>query len=157
MNAGTRWIAIVIGLLAANVLAVVILIGTAGDPSPRVVPDSYQRALDYDRTMAERTDSAALGWGARLRLIEISPGRGRVELELTDRAAAPLAGATVAVEVRQRSLATGVTVALTESAPGRYAGEVAVTGRGLHELGLRAQLGALGFASAQTISLEAAP
>lgn len=156
MSPAARWIGGIVLLLAGNAVAVILLATRSGDPTPRTVPDAYRRAVAYDRTVAARAASDALGWRAEPHLV--AAGRGdRLEVALLDRRGAPVAGAQVEASVRHRSRATGPTVALVETAPGRYAAAVTAQGRGLHDVEVHATRGADRFLAARTLDLEAAP
>jgi nitrogen fixation protein FixH len=120
MNRGHLWIGFVIGLLAANVLAVSILIGESGNAPPRVMPDYYRRAVAYEDVLVEERASQRLGWVATPTLRD-----GVLELRLADRDAAPIRGAavTVTVDPRGRTDRTA-TATLTEAEAGVYRGAV---------------------------------
>jgi len=138
MSPRTRWIALVVGLLVGNVLAVVILIGAAGgDTHRRVLPDYYDRAVAWDGAMAEAETSARLGWRGAVRI------RAReLELSLVDRAGAPLVGAAVTVRGLPRGHADEpVAVTLTAAAPGVYRGSVPGERAGLHDVAIVAERG----------------
>jgi nitrogen fixation protein FixH len=145
VSPGARWIAAVVGLLVGNAIAMGVLLAEAGDPTPRVLPDYYRRAIAWDDTMAARRASAALGWTATPTL-----DGDRVAVVLVDAAGAPVSGATVTVTARHRSRADGVVAAtLDEAAPGRYLGDLALARPGLHELEVTARrAGATFLASA---------
>lgn len=157
MSPAFRWIGIVVGLLVANAIAVGVLIAKSGDPADRIVPDYYRRAVAWDDTVAALRASDELGWSAEAQLVALRPGAARVEIALARDTGAPLTGASVEVEVRHRSRATGTTVTLTERSPGHYDADVALDSHGLHDLGVRARHGADHFAMAQTAELAAAP
>ncbi len=133
MTASTRWIVIVVGLLAGNALAVAILLAAAGgDTGRRVLPDYYRRAAAWDLTRAEAASSARLGWSCAVR----TSGR---ELELTcrDRSGAPLAGAAVEVQATPRGRADEpIAVRLAPGSGGVHRGSIAGRRHGIHELAI---------------------
>lgn len=138
MSPATRWISIIVGLLAGNAIAVFVLIGAAGgDTERRVLPDYYARAAAWDATMAEAAASARLGWSG------VVTARGReVELSLLDGRGAPLSDATVSVRGLPRGRADEVReVALVAVAPGRYRGTWPGARHGLHRLAVVAERG----------------
>ena len=138
---GRFWIAFVVGLLVTNAVAMGAMIAQAGDPTPRVLPDYYKKAVAFDETIAERRASAELGWVATV----TRTGRD-AQVVLADAAGAPVAGAAVDVTIRPRSRADRLAaVTLTEAAPGRYAAAFAPGQRGLHEIEVRATRGAERF------------
>ena len=62
MTAKLRWIVAIVALLGGNVLAMLILMITASAEGAQVIPDYYERAAHYDRTIDEAATSRALGW-----------------------------------------------------------------------------------------------
>jgi nitrogen fixation protein FixH len=150
MSAATRWIAIIVGLLIGNALAVFVLIGvSSGETSRRVLPDYYQRAASWDDTMAEAQASVDLGWRADVQV------HGReLTVVLVDRAGAPVTDAAVELTAvpRGRVDAT-VTVIGVAVAPGVY--RVALTGDriGLHDVALRAVRGGERFVADRLVEL----
>jgi len=117
MNPGLRWILIVIGLLAGNVIAVVTLIVVAGPAdADRVLPAYYDRAARFGDTMTEESTSAQLGWDVTAALAE-----GVAEVRLRDAASDPIRGANIEVTGYHRAHAgSPVALVLREDAPGTY-------------------------------------
>jgi nitrogen fixation protein FixH len=152
MSAATRWIAIVVGLLIGNAVAVAILIKVSGgDTRHRVLPDYYQRAADWDATMHEAQASADLGWRADLAV------RGR-ELTVTvvDRGGAPVTDAAVELTAVPRGRVDATVTAIGVAvAPGVY--RVALTGHrgGLHDVALRVVRGGERFVADRLIDVGA--
>lgn len=141
-----RWIGFVVFLLVANAVAMGYLVAKSGDPTPRVLPDYYAKAIAWDTIAAERGASDALGWSVTAHLGDA------LEIELRDRDGAPLAGATIDASVRHRSRADHVLrIAPAESAPGRYAASVALAQPGLHVVELTAVRGAERFVTALVV------
>jgi nitrogen fixation protein FixH len=124
IDAGLRWILIVLALLVGNVLAVVLLITAAGPASAdRVVPDYYERAAAFDRELAAERDSAELGW-----VTDVQIGGGAIEVKLYDRAGTPVVGARLEVTGHHRAhAATSSTVAPAEVTPGTYRAALTAT------------------------------
>jgi nitrogen fixation protein FixH len=153
MSAATRWICIIVGLLAGNAISVAVLVGvSSGDTKHRVLPDYYQRAADWDTTMHEAQASLDLGWRADLAV----DGR-EVTLTLVDRGGAPVADARVELTAvpRGRVDATMSVVAVA-IAPGVY--RVALVGSrgGLHDVALRVVRGDERFVADRLVDLGAA-
>lgn len=147
MKSGRFWIGFVVALLVGNAAAMGVLIAKAGDPTPRVLPDYYARAVAWDETAAERRASAALGWSA-----EAAWTGSQVVVVLTDASGAPVTGATVEIVARHRSRADRrTTVGLVERGAGRYAGTLAPAQIGLHELEVTASRGADSFVSTAVV------
>lgn len=158
MSFPRRWIAIVVAFLAVNMGATGMLIYFGGDPSARVIPHAYQRAIAFDQTLAANAASDALGWRIDARLTAIDAAHDRVTLALTDRAGRTIPGAEVGVAVRHESRATGVTARLVEERPGYYTGAVATQGRGLNAVEVTAAVGVDRFTAARSITrVEVAP
>ena len=155
MNKGLFWILLVIGLLAGNGVAMAVLIAESGDPSDRVLPDYYRRAVAYDDTIAALRASDELGWQVGSRLVAAAPGRARLAVTIADGAGAPVAGGSVEAEVRHRSVGTPVAFALVEQAPGRYEVELPVAAVGLFVVDVRARRGEDHYAGHATVELEA--
>ncbi|GAA4468263.1 FixH family protein [Novipirellula rosea] len=83
-NAAIRWGGLVVGLLTLQVAVGVIAIMLAtGDPSAAVLPDYYQKSLDWDNQRSSETASHELGW--KIALVPI-PGQHNATLQgvLTD-------------------------------------------------------------------------
>lgn len=152
MSARTRWVAIIVGLLLGNAVAVGVLIGlSTGQTSHRVLPDYYQRAATWDSTMAEAQASADLGWRADLAV----EGR-ELTLTVVDRGGAPVADAAVElVAVPRGRIDATVSAAAVAIAPGVY--RVALTGErgGLHDVALRVVRGNQRFVADRLVDLVA--
>jgi len=148
MNRGTFWIAFVIALLAGNAVAMGVLLAESGDPSARVMPDYYRRAVAWDQSMADSQASADLGWAASARLVG-----GELEVTIAGADGAPVDRAAVTATVRHRSVATGATVTLQGGA-GRYTARIAAAQPGLYVVDLVATRGAERFVSSLTIHRE---
>jgi nitrogen fixation protein FixH len=147
VKGGRFWIGFVVALLVGNAAAMVFLIAKAGDPTPRVLPDYYRRAVAWDETAAVRRASAALGWSA-----EATWTDQELVVVLTDASGAPIRGATVAIVARHRSRADRrASLALSERGDGRYAGTLAAEQAGLHELEVTASRGSDTFVSTQVV------
>lgn len=151
------WIGLVIALLGGNALAMGVLIAKSGDPSSRVMPDYYQRAVAWDDTVAALQASDELGWTVESRLIATAPGRARLIVTIRDVAGAPVGGAGVDAEVRHRSRGEGVALALVERDRGRYEADLAAPGIGLHVVGVRARSGNDHYTGQATVELEGGP
>ncbi len=152
MSARTRWVAIIVGLLAGNAVATGVLIGlSSGQTSHRVLPDYYQRAATWDTTMAEAQASVELGWRADL----VADGR-ELTLTVVDQAGAPVADAAVElVAVPRGRVDATVAVAAVAIAPGVY--RVALTGQrgGLHDVAVRVVRGKQRFVADRLVDLGA--
>ncbi|MBA3853836.1 MAG: hypothetical protein C0503_05435 [Gemmatimonas sp.] len=147
MKRGWQW-PVLIGLALAFTVGVnvVMLFASGADPNGTVVePDYYRKAVEWDRTMARRAASAALGWTATATLGAVAnvatddsavppsspptPASTRqLRVELRDAAGIAIGDAEVsATLIHNREASTPVTIALAADAGG-YAG----TGQLLH-------------------------
>ena len=139
MSAGWKWIAIVTAFLVGNVIAVVVLIASAGSASGRVLPSAYERAADYDELLTDLADSDALGWR-----VAAAIAGGSVEVRIIDAAGAPVTGARVVVSGYPRVRADAVvTVELREvaGAGGTYRGAFAGGRTGWYDVSVASHLG----------------
>jgi len=62
VNATTRWILAIVGLLAGNVIAMVILIVASHSGGSQVIPSYYDKAVHYDDQIDQAARNARLGW-----------------------------------------------------------------------------------------------
>ncbi len=87
-----RWIYVCIGLLTVNAGVMAILIVASARSAPTVVPHYYERAVDWDRTMAEERAMERLGWK-----VELSLAQAGATVTLHTASGQPLDGATVSL------------------------------------------------------------
>jgi nitrogen fixation protein FixH len=153
MNRGAFWIALVVALLVGNAAAVGVLLAKSGDPTGRVMPDYYKKAVAWDETVAALRASEALGWDVSTRLVSAGPGRARVIVTISVDGK-PVEGALVDVDVRHRSVAQSVHGVLSPSGAGRYEGELAITGVGLHVIEVHAASQQAHYGGTTTVELE---
>lgn len=132
----------------------------SADPSMVVEPDYYRKALHWDDEMAQARANVALGWRLAPTLAPVGPEhRAELAVALTDRAGAPLSGATVRVEafpiVRSADV---VRATLAAAAPaGAYAGTLAVATTGQWELRFTVVRGGDRFTAADRVTAARAP
>jgi len=116
-----KWILGIVGLLAANVIAMVILAVTANSGRAQVIPSYYDQALKYDDVLDEAARSAKLGWH-----VDAVIEHGVVTVTVRDAAGAPIRDANVRVRGYLRTHADapfdlqGDKVALPTAAAGWY-------------------------------------
>jgi nitrogen fixation protein FixH len=113
-----KWIVGVVGLLAANVIAMAILAVTANAGKAQVIPAYYDQALRYDDVLDDAAKSRALGWK-----VDASIVGGSLEVVVRDATGAVITGATAKAKGYQRTRA---------DAPF----EVALPGNGLYRAAL---------------------
>jgi nitrogen fixation protein FixH len=87
-----KWIVGIVGLLAANVIAMVILAVTANAGKAQVIPAYYEQAVRYDDVLAETANSRALGWR-----VDASIVAGSLDVIVRDANGAAITGATAKV------------------------------------------------------------
>lgn len=147
------WIIAPAGLASVAIIANVLLAVTAfGDPSFAVEEDYYQKAVDWDEELAERRQSAALGWTVALS----TPAGGLLRADITDKDGAAVIGAHVEVVLFHYARASERNKALMkEVAPGRYGAAVPMERAGWWEARLRARLGDQTFATTQGFRVPA--
>jgi len=118
MTPRSTWVLAIVGLLGANVVAMVILAVAANNGTNQVIPDYYAKAAHYDDEMASSATSQALGWHVALVI-----AGGTIDAELRDATGQALPGATVRVTGYQRAHASDrFDVALAMTSPGHYRG-----------------------------------
>jgi nitrogen fixation protein FixH len=116
MTASSKWILAIVGLLAANVIAMVILAVIANNGTNQVIPDYYAKAAHYDDEMARSSVSQALGW----HVVVVIAG-GSIDVIASDAAGQPLEGAQVRVTGYQRAHAADpLDQVLATAGPGHY-------------------------------------
>jgi nitrogen fixation protein FixH len=156
---GWLWPAGLVGLLVAGMAANIgfMLIATR-DASFAVEPEYYRKAVDWDRAMAQEARNAELGWRVSTRLDAADGGRARLTAQVSDRAGAPVSGATVAVEAFPSARASRiVNAALAAQGDGVYGAVLPAARAGLWELRLEVRRGDQRFTQVVTRDLAAAP
>ena len=124
MNPGRRWIAIVICLLAGNVLAGVALIFAAHHGASRVLPNYYEDGVHYNDAIDQDARNHALAWR-----VGVSIDHGIATVTAIDVHGQPLDHAKVHIDGIGRSDAgLKILADLVATAPGEYRARVAGTG-----------------------------
>jgi nitrogen fixation protein FixH len=136
---------VVLGLLGCHMIFIftAITLGT-GDPSFAVVPDYYQKAVDFDERKALLAESAALGWS-----VELSPastadvlGQREVLLRFTDEAGHSIEGLTVtATGYHLARAGQPETMQFVEVLPGQYVGSARIVREGFWQFAIDATRG----------------
>jgi nitrogen fixation protein FixH len=84
MKKSYKWPVIIIGLLVAHTLLMLTAVTIAtSDRSFAVVPNYYQKAVDWDQTKAAQQASDKLGWKATLTISDAVTPKGEREVTLT--------------------------------------------------------------------------
>lgn len=136
---------VVAGLLGGHIVFIVIAITLAtGDRSFAVVPDYYQKAVDWDAHKADLAASDKLGWTIELRPSTTVDGLGQRDLILAVRndQGRPLTGATAWVVYYHHARAEEWSeLELTEVLPGQYTGPAAMAREGRWEFDVQIERG----------------
>lgn len=153
MSASKWWPAALVAVLAITVVANVALFWKANhDPSFAVEPDYYQRAVDWDSTVARQGRSAALGWHASVVLGAPEAGTATMRVRLTNAGGAPLDSADVRVITSHNARGADThDLRLIPAGPGLYAVRFPATNRGLWRVDLRAVRGSDQFVERVTV------
>jgi len=130
-----------LGIVGVNVVMFAV---AASDANGAVVEaDYYRKAVDWDRALAARAASAALGWRPSVTLARYTGGEGRLSVGLTDASGRSLTDATVdATLIHNRDAAHPVRVTLRSGSSGEHAAPVPLRWAGRWELRLVARRGA---------------
>ena len=70
MSAATKWLLAIVGLLVANLIAMIVLTTVSMSGGSRVVPKYYERAVHYDDAIDQATKNVALGWRVDARVVD---------------------------------------------------------------------------------------
>lgn len=134
--------AVVLGLLGGHVVFIMTAITLAtGDRSFAVVPEYYQKAVDYDQRKAALQESRALGWLVALQPDETidAVGQRGVKVRITDRQGNPLSNLTLKIDCYHLSRASdALSLELSEIAPGEYEGQARMAKEGFWSFELTA-------------------
>lgn len=155
-GAGTFWAWLPAGLLASMLLGLGTLAYIAiDDPGFALEPNYYEKAVQWDRSLAEARESQALGF-------RLEPGHalwlaadGGIEVELTlrDRQGSLVSGAELSMEAFPNAAARKIQRSkLREVSPGTYRVQLQGGASGLWELRCRVSYGAARFQ--QVLRLE---
>jgi nitrogen fixation protein FixH len=131
---------------------VVMFVAAGGDPNGTVVePDYYRKAVDWDRTMAQRAASDRLGWSAQAALAALAApdtaGR-RVAVTVRDSAGTLVRDAAVQVVlIHNLDAARPVRADLAAQPDGSYGATVAASRAGRWEVRVIAERDAQRFAA----------
>lgn len=157
MKRGWQWpLLISLSLLFTVGVNVVMLFAAKGDPNGTVVePDYYRKAVEWDRTMARRSASDALGWTASATVGAYTASAGtdsaadaarEVRIALRDSTGVAIADADVRVTLIHNSEASKrIEGALTAQPNGDYATSLPAPYAGRWEVRVTARRGAERF------------
>lgn len=130
------WILAITGLLAGNVIAMVILAVVANNGTTQVIPAYYDRAAHYDDELDRAAASRALGWHTEVAIL-----RGAIDVTVSDAAGHAIDGARVHITGYQRAHAgEALDLELATSGAGHYRADLHER-RGWHDLTVAADRG----------------
>ena len=157
MKRGFGWPLGVIAILTATVgLNIWVFRVANDDPSFAIEPDYYQKAVNWDSTMAQQRENLALGWHLAPTLGAFTPHDGaRLQVTLTDASGAAIGDATVKVAAFFNARANDIidTTLLRDSTG--YVATLPVTRGGVWELQFDVRRGTTRFTA--TSRIEAVP
>ena len=157
MKRGSGWPLGVVAILAATVgLNIWVLRVANDDPSFAIEPDYYQKAVDWDSTMAQQRRNLALGWHLAPTLGAFTTRDGaRLQVTLTDASGASIADATVKVAAFYNARANDVIDTTLHPDSSGYGATLPVKYGGVWELQFDVNRGGTRFTS--TSRVEAVP
>lgn len=118
MTARWKWLLAIVGLLAANTVAMLTLAVAANRDGAQVIPDYYARATHYDDELDRASRSRALGWR-----VDLAVAGDAIDATLADASGAPINGARVRITGYHRAhAAETVDIPLVATSPGHYRG-----------------------------------
>lgn len=137
--------AVVLGLLGSHMtfILIAITLGT-GDPSFAVVPDYYQKGVDYDERKALLAESAELGWSVEVNPSQSADAIGQRELIFSVRDAEGRAVQGLDLKVNAYHVARAsqpVAFACVEVLPGQYVATARITREGFWQFAIDATSG----------------
>lgn len=144
-----RWPTIIVALLAGHVVLMMWAVFKAtADPNFVVIPNYYDKAVNWDKEQARRAASEKLGWRAEV-VVDAKAdalNRRNVTVNLVD-----ATGAAVSVESIQldgyhdADPSHPFTLKLTRSAPGVFTTQLPAIHGGFCQFNIEAKLGSLEF------------
>jgi nitrogen fixation protein FixH len=152
------WSLVPAGLLAAMLAGLGAMATIAvRDPGFATEQNYYEKAVHYDREIAQRTENARLDWKLEASVAAAGPSSAIV-LRIHERAG-PVTGARVGlVALRNATSSLVLSTQLSESAPGEYRGSLPLVRGGLWELRVSAERGAERFTQVERrLVAEGAP
>ncbi|HEX5101530.1 MAG TPA: FixH family protein [Polyangiaceae bacterium] len=151
------WVPVVLLTSMLGGLGTMAVIAT-DDPGFALERNYYEKAVNYDREIAQRGENARLGWKIETEIGRAAASGAPVVVRIRD-GSGPVSGARLSLEaLRNASASRVLDGALEERAPGEYAGRVAIARGGVWELRLTAERGAEKFTAVERRSVaESAP
>ncbi len=119
-----RWMFVPVLILAGSFAMAGFTVSLAlRDHGSAVEPDYYRKAVEWDARKAQQAANDSLRWLVTPQLAGLGDGTVALDIAITDRRAAPIGGAAVAVEAIPVKAADVVRrFTLVEQTPGHYRG-----------------------------------
>jgi len=137
-----RWPVAIITVLLLQVGFGVWMARTASsDPNFAIEPDYYNRAVNWDSTMAQSRRDKALGWKAVASLTRDTGRSAALRIVLIDAAGRPLVADSVQAEALAVAHAAMVHRLVLTPDLGGYAAQVPIAANGLWDVSVRATRG----------------
>ncbi len=134
-----RWPAIIVTVLVAQIGFGIWMARLAGsDPHHAVEPNYYQRAVDWDSTMAQSRRDRALGWRAVATMTRTAGRSASLHITLVDSLGASLTVDSISVEALAIAHAGTIERPKLMSDGLAYVGTLATAASGLWEVHVRA-------------------
>lgn len=150
------WPWIVVGLLGGHAAIIIAAVTMAvGDPSFAVVPDYYDKAVNFDAYKADLEASRALGWTLTLTPEDSADLRGRraIVASLLDRDGQPIAGAQIELYFTHLGGGDNGHVSFhAHDIGGTYRGTAVMPRGGRYQIDATATVGALRFVLSTTLA-----
>lgn len=147
------WPGLIIALLLSSVgWSATILMAAQSDGGPQVIPDYYQRSVDFEQEIQARRTWQNLGW-----TVDVEHSESMSELVVVDADGEPVADLEGSLVFRRPSLALPIGASnLIESQdePGRYRFDDLADAIGLWDLELELQRGGEHFTHIHRITVD---
>ncbi len=158
MKRGIGWPIGIVAILTATVgLNAWVYHVATDDPSLAILPDYYQKAVDWDSTLAQRRVNLALGWRLSPTLGAFTMRDGApLQVALTDASGTPIPDATIRVAAFFNARADDIVDATLGRDSAGYSGRLPVTHRGVWELQFDVTRGRQRFTSISRVEAVAA-
>ena len=148
LTSAQRWPAAIIAVLVGQMAFGVWTARVAGsDPHFAVEPNYYDRAVNWDATMAQSRKDRALGWHANATLTRSVGTAATLHVSLTDSSGTPIVADSITADVLAIAHSDVIDRVTLSSNGAEYTGAVISAGNGLWEIQLRARRGADLFTS----------
>lgn len=140
MIRNVKWPVFIIALLLGHVTAMIVLIyKSSGAGAHQVIPDYYQKALHWDRHLAQETTNRALGWKVSLAEISSENRDHRLKITISDREGRALSDMAIKVFAFHKAHASETLTARAHAEGDTYFIDLPIHRSGIWELQIEAQ------------------